>query len=513
MTNQIILGNNLDVLREMPDESVDMISLDPPYFSGADYDICSSDGAELKAYTDSKMYWKKQSVDKEAIAHSAWRQVHQDPNYSEEDARRDIPIMIEEQEKRISKGSVHGFLDYMRPRLIEMNRVLKKNGSLFIQCDDHASHYLKVMMDDIFGHNNFVVEISWKRHSSHPNAKGFGRVLDSILVYAKNKSERKTYPVYVPFTNEYREKWYRPEEGTGRLYYDVPCTDTGGKRNTYEWKGNVRNWMHPKERMEQLEVEGNLYYSKSGLPYRKIYLDESPGRPLTNLWDDIHRVGKGNSEYLGFKTQKPEKLIERMILSCTNEDDIVLDPFMGTGSSLIAARRLNRKGIGIEISPMTCAIASKNHERYGYSFDAIDFIAKSEVEIFDNLTELLSLDGNRIEMIVRNHLNTFRGYQFTKPFDICDHGNVKCDGIHGNGIDKIVLEVKSNRQGIQVVRDLHKAMRDDRIRCFKGIIVAEDFGEGAYREADRIGDNFEIEFIRLEELIREGMTKTTEVTV
>jgi hypothetical protein len=224
------------------------------------------------------------------------------------------------------------------------------------------------MLDQIFGENNFVNEIVWKRSDAKSDvgqgAKHFGRVHDSIFYYAG--SDTYTFnPKFTPLPQSTVDSWYKHvEEGTGRRYNKADVTGPGGAAKgcpVYEWNGVTRAWRYSKENMERLSKEGRLVYSKTGMTYQKRYLDESKGVSLSSWWDDIDMLRgiSSGGERLGYPTQKPLKLLERIIEVSSNENDIVLDAFCGCGTALVAAQKLKRQWIGIDISPTACRVMAK----------------------------------------------------------------------------------------------------------------------------------------------------------
>jgi len=253
--------------------------------------------------------------------------------------------------------------------------VLKKTGSFYYHCDWHASHYIKVkLLDEIFGFNSFVNEIVWKRADAHSDArqgaKHYGRIADSLFFYVKGSSYTFN-TLYRALPDSTAEKWYRHvEEGTGRRYNmdNLTAAKPGGD-TLYKFKGvrppPGRYWAYTKEKMEQMDKEGRIVLSKSGKPYYKRYLDESKGVPVQCLWDDIsHLRGFSTSkERLGYPTQKPLALLDRIISVSSNPGDIVLDPFCGCGTALVAAQNLNRRWIGIDIAPSACRVMGERLER------------------------------------------------------------------------------------------------------------------------------------------------------
>jgi DNA modification methylase len=318
-TRVIYCGDNLEQLRKLPDACVDLIYIDPPFNSNRNYEVFWGETKEKRAFAD-------------------------------------------------RHASTQAYIDYMRPRCVELHRVLKRTGSFYYHCDWHASHYVKVMLDQIFGENQFQNEIVWKRSDAHSDAKQgaqhYGRVHDSIFFYTKG-DEYVFNTIYNPLPESTVENWYRyVEGGTGRRYNKADVTGPGGaaKGNPfYEWKGVKRYWRYSKEKMQQLDEKGLLVYSKSGMPYQKRYLDESKGVPLQSWWDDIEMlrgITRGG-ERLGFPTQKPLAVLERIVSVSTNENAIVLDAFCGCGTALVAAQKLKRQWIGIDISPTACRVMAK----------------------------------------------------------------------------------------------------------------------------------------------------------
>ena len=319
-TRVIYCGDNLEQLRKLPPACVDLCYIDPPFNSNRNYEVFWGERKEMRSFED-------------------------------------------------RHASTQAYIEYMRPRCLEIARVLKKSGSFYYHCDWHASHYVKVMLDQIFGEGNFINEIIWKRQSSHNDAKQgskhLGRVHDSIFLYAAGDDYFFRH-MYRPYDAEYVEKNYKHvEEGTGRRYslgdLGAPGNDAPEKGNPiYEFMGMKRSWRFSKDRMEQLQKEGRIVQTSPGsTPRQKRYLDEMPGVPLGTVWDDIGLIQSHSDESLGYPTQKPLALLERIIQISSNPNDIVLDPFCGCGTALVAAQKLKRQWIGIDISPTACRVMAK----------------------------------------------------------------------------------------------------------------------------------------------------------
>ena len=335
-------GDNLDILRGLNSESVDLIYLDPPFNSNRDYSAPVGSAAAGAAFKDT---WTLSDMD------VAWMGLVADEH----------PAMYKTLE---TAGMTHGkgmqsYLCMMSVRLLEMRRVLKDTGSVYLHCDPTASHYLKLVMDSVFGSSNFRSEITWKRTSAHSDTRQgrrqHGRVHDILLFYTK--SDNWTWnPIYTDYDSEYISKFYRQvEPGTNRRYTLDNLTGPGGaaKGNPqYEVMGVTRYWRYSQERMEELIKEGRVVQTRPGaVPRYKRYLDEMPGVPLQDQWTDINPIQSQSKERIGYPTQKPLALLERIIETSSNPGDVVLDPFCGCATACIAAEKLGRQWVGIDLSP------------------------------------------------------------------------------------------------------------------------------------------------------------------
>jgi adenine-specific DNA-methyltransferase len=323
-TRVIYCGDNLEQLAKLPDHCVDLIYIDPPFNSNRNYEVFWGETKEKRAFED-------------------------------------------------RHESTKAYIDYMRPRCVQLARVLKKTGSFYYHCDWHASHYVKVMLDRVFGERAFHNEIVWKRNTAHSNAKQgaieYGRIHDVLFFYS-NGGDWTFNTEYVAYDKEYIESHYRHvEEGTGRRYRKGDLTaNKGGGDTEYEWTGpsgrkvrpySGRYWAYSKAKMQEFEQQGRLVYTSTGMPEYKRYLDEMPGQALGDLWDDIDPLNSQAQERLGYPTQKPLALLERIIKIHSNHNDIVLDAFCGCGTALVAAQNLGRQWIGIDVSPTACRVMAK----------------------------------------------------------------------------------------------------------------------------------------------------------
>ncbi|MFZ0698655.1 MAG: DNA methyltransferase [Thermoplasmata archaeon] len=325
-------------------EDATLVYLDPPFNSNQDYNVLfaerdgSRSAAQIRAFTDT---WRW-----DAEARRQYDELTTGP------ASRAAQALLA-LHNFLGPTDMLAYLSMMAPRLIELRRVLKPTGSLYLHCDPTASPYLRFILDSVFGPEHFTNEIVWKR--SDPKGHAFSRfpsAHDILLLYSKG-DEPTWHTQYMTYDPSYIESHYTGvEAGTGRQFTLSDCTNPNPDRPnlTYEWKGVTKVWRWTKERMQRLDAEGRLVYTKSGAPRYKRYLDEMPGTPVTSVWDDIPFVNSQAKERLGYPTQKPEALLERIIAASSNEGDTVLDPFCGCGTTISAAQRLGRRWIGIDIT-------------------------------------------------------------------------------------------------------------------------------------------------------------------
>lgn len=309
--NRLFFGDCLHVMRMLPSECIDLIYIDPPFFSGRNYNIIFGDKNEVRSFTD------------------------------------------------IWEGGMPGYLIWLNARLYEMKRLLKTTGSIYVHLDWHAVHYVKCEMDRIFGYDNFQSEIIWKRSSAHSDNKTVGNIHDTCLLYG-NGPNPKWNPSYTPYDQDYIDQYYRYKDPDGRRWLSRDTTGPGGRGVTYEWKGITRAWRYTRENMEKLDRDGRLFYTKNGIPRFKQYLDDMPGVPLQSIWSDkpVQPVNSWHSEAIGYPTQKPEGLLSRIIKASSGSGDVVADFFAGGGVTLATAQQLGRRWIGSDISRVAVALTA-----------------------------------------------------------------------------------------------------------------------------------------------------------
>jgi site-specific DNA-methyltransferase (adenine-specific) len=357
--NTLYYGDNLPILRAMPSESVDLIYLDPPFNSSRSYNVLFKDetglssDAQITAFDDT-WHWGQSA--EQAYADL----IQQNPGT--------VDDMIAALRRIIGTNQMLAYLVMMAARLVEMQRVLKPTGSMYLHCDPTASHYLKIILDTVFGFQNFRNEIMWRRTHSHNDPNNYGNVLDSIFYYVK--TQKFTWnKIYIPYSKEYIEKYYRQVDDKGRLYQLVSLRSPQPRPNLrYEYKGykpHPNGWAVSLGVMKELDAAGKLYFpeNKDGAIREKYFLDEMPGVPLQNSWDDINPISAQAAERLGYPTQKPLALLERIIQASSNPGDIVLDPFCGCGTAIAAAEKLGRRWIGIDITYLSINLIENRMKR------------------------------------------------------------------------------------------------------------------------------------------------------
>lgn len=362
MANQLYYGDNLEVLREaIASESVDLVYLDPPFNSQANYNILfkspsgTKSKAQIEAFEDT-WHWNEP-------AELAFDEVLKSGN-------SEVSEMLRAFRSFLKENDMMAYLTMMAVRLLHLHRVLKPSGSLYLHCDPTASHYLKILLDGIFGAECFKNEIVWRRTNVHNDSKTWSRVSDSILFYSKGPVFTWNKPV-APHSEEHIASKYSNLDDSGRRFTQSDMTSPAPRPNMmYEWKGfqsPPNGWRYSKETMQSLDEEGLIWYprTKSGIfdttkrPRLIRYLDEMPGTVMGNIWTDISPINSQAQERLGYPTQKPLALLERILEASSNEGDIVLDPFCGCGTTIHAAQKLKRNWIGIDITHLAISLIEK----------------------------------------------------------------------------------------------------------------------------------------------------------
>ncbi|MFL9839490.1 DNA methyltransferase [Sphingomonas sp. ST-64] len=458
LANSLFYGDNLEVMRTyFPDASVDLVYLDPPFNSRANYNILfrSPEGgeadAQVEAFKDS-WHWND-------VAEDAFDQAMKSGHSRAFD-------LLAAFRSAIGENDMMAYLAMMAIRLIELHRVLKREGSIYLHCDSTASHYLKLLMDAVFGAERFRNEITWRRTSAHSDGGRYGRNTDTILFYSKG-ARPVWNPQFEPYDAAYAAR-FRHRDADGRAWMDDNLTAKGlsGGGYHYAYKGVSSLWRMPVETMERLDREGRLHFTRSGGIRLKRYLDEARGAPVQALWTDIPALNSQAQERLGYPTQKPIALLERIIRASSNPGDLVLDPFCGCGTAVHAAQRLGRRWAGIDVTHL-----------------AIHLIEKRMRAAFPQLA--LNVEGTPRDRASADDLARRDPYQFqwwvVAMIDAVPHGGRRkgpdggIDGViyfrSGPGkTARAIVSVKSGeRVGVKAVRDLHSVM--ERERAPIGVIV------------------------------------------
>lgn len=445
----LFYGDNLDVLRRhIKDESVNLIYLDPPFNSNANYNVLFStqDGsrseAQIKAFGDT---WRW-----DRVAAAAYEEVVERGG--------EVSRAMQAFRTILAESNMLAYLAMMAPRLVELHRVLKDTGSLYLHCDPTASHYLKILLDAVFGPKGFRNEIVWKRTSAHNDAKRFGRIHDVLLYYVKDSRKAPFTRQYRPYDPAYiQAEWRR--DGNGRWFKLENLTaPLRGTKGQFEFHGRTpggnRMWRFNKEGMEKLWNEGRIKTDKEGVPLRRghlVYLDDMPGVPLQDIWDDIPRIGNTAKERLGYPTQKPEALLERIIESSSSEGDVVLDPFCGCGTAVAVAERLDRRWVGIDITYLaTNLIKSRLVHAFG---EEVEFSVTGEPTTADDAARLAKEDPYQFEAWALGLVGA-RTAEKKKGADHGIDGRLIFHEKQGGKTRQVLISVKSGRTSVRDVRDL-----------------------------------------------------------
>ena len=388
MKNRLYYGDNLEILRNreyFPDECVDLIYLDPPFNSNRNYNVLfkSESGADSEAQItafEDTWHWGEtaESTYDDLIVNAPHK----------------VATAIEALMNLIERNQMMAYLVMMSARLVELHRVLKPTGSLYLHCDPTASHYLKIVLDAIFGPLSFRNEVIWKRTTAHNDATRWGSVHDVLLYYSKT-NEFTWNEIYTDYEEKHKQR-YRHKDPDGRLWTDDNLTAKGlaGGGYTYEYKGATSLWRVPLESMKRLDKENRLHFTKTGGIRQKRYLDEMPGLPIQDVITDVFPLNSQAKERLGYPTQKPEALLERIIRASSNEDEVVLDPFCGCGTAIAAAHKLGRGWIGIDITHLSIALQKYRLQDMFELVSGADYAVIGEPATVDAARELARDSAN-----------------------------------------------------------------------------------------------------------------------
>jgi len=466
-TNVLYYGDNLDILRRyIPDAAVDLIYLDPPFNSNRAYSVIFKDesgrgsDAQIEAFDDT-WHWGPR-------VESTYQYL---TNFSRHQGAvsTEVSALVGALRKAIGTNQMMAYLVEMTVRLAELHRVLKPTGSLWLHCDPTASHYLKIVLDSIFGPDNFLNEVIWKRWSAHGNAGRIGNIHDVLLLYGRTTGA-KFNKVYTPHDDTYVEARFRFADPGGRRWMEQNLANPAVRPNLmYDYqasngiiyKSPPNGWKYTLDRMQRLDREGRLYFpSKVGGRLRlKVYLDELSGALLQDVWTDIYGVGGSGAERLGYPTQKPLPLLERIISISSNPGDIVLDPFCGCGTALIAAQKLGRRWLGIDITYLSIAVMESRLVRSFPELGHTKVIGQpTEVEGARMLAEQSLHDRYEFQYWALTQIGAQPVGDKKKGADAGIDGRIAFTEA-GNDVKFVLVSVKSGGVNVAMVRDLVGTMK------------------------------------------------------
>lgn len=490
--NTLFYGDNLPILREhIPDNSIDLIYLDPPFNSNRSYNVLFSDESgkeaesQITAFDDAWHWGETTQRTYEDLVHNS---------------TEDVSNLINAIHELVHENQMMAYLVMMAARLIELRRVLKPTGSIYLHCDPTASHYLKVLMDAIFGFQNFRNEIIWRRTGAHGRAKRWGPIHDVLLFYSKT-DDYTWNRVFQKYDDDYLEDFYRSEDKHGKyqsVSLDGPGVRTGPSGQP--WKGvdpttKGRHWelppdralpswfAHPagypqmtvQERLDVLERSDLIYWPPTGhVPRFKRYLEVAEGNPVQDIIGDIRPIGAQAAERLGYPTQKPEALLKRIIEASSNPGDIVLDPFSGCGTAIAAAQQTGRRWIGIDITHLAIAMHKSRLKDMFNQEPGKDYEVIGEPEDLSDACQL-ALDSRyqfqwwALSLVQARPLGGQEDDKKGKKGS--DKG---IDGIipfleAGNKLQRVLVQVKSGHVNSGLIRDLHGTV--DRENAAIGVFI------------------------------------------
>jgi DNA modification methylase len=454
MLNSLILGDNLEVLKSLPSESVDLVYIDPPFFSNRNYAVIWGDKGEVRSFED------------------CW------------------------------DGGVDTYINWMYKRVEQIHRILKPTGSFYLHCDYHANAELKVyVLNKIFGKENFVNEIFWKRNftkkGSQFEMKKLANNTDTIFLYAKSGNSYFKTPK-VKLLNDDLLKKYDKIDDNGKKFKSEPIElpkAMARKNLIYEYNGYTPEfgWMMIREKIEEMDKLGKLYFTKNGKPRRKNFLDDYQGTEIDNIWSDITPVGQNKSEVIGYPTQKPEALLERIIKASSNEGDVVLDCFVGGGTTVAVAQKLNRNWIGIDQSPSAFGVTRERIMALSSPLFPIEFESRTAKWDYDNLRQMDDFEFEKlvVKAIGGEPTKTKKGGDLGKD-GVLNNWSVisvkRSENIGRNVADNLRSAILRFRREKSVVRQKDeinfKLQHGENINLadYDGFIIAFSFGRGLKAE-------------------------------
>jgi len=478
MENTLYYGDNLDILkRYIPDESIDLVYLDPPFKSSQNYNVLfkekngSQAASQIRAFEDTWTWGQDDEVVYADLVTKGGK----------------VADCLQAFRTFLGPCDMLAYLVMMAPRLAELRRVMKPPASIYLHCDPAASHYLKMLMDAVFGPERFINEIVWKR----TNAKGlaftrFAGDHDTVLRYSR--SDKWTWnPAYTEHDPQYIENFYKyVEPETGRRYtLDNLLNPNKDRPNlTYEFLGITRVWRWTKERMADAYKRGFVIQSAPGrVPRLKRYLDEQEGTPVDDVWTDIKPIQSQAAERLGYPTQKPEALLNRIIKASSNEGDLVLDPFCGCGTTVAAAQKLKRRWIGIDITHLAITLMKKRLlDAFGKE---AQFKIMGEPTSLPDAAALAESDPYQFQWWALGLVGA-RPVEQKKGADQGIDGKIVFQGDAPGIFETVILSVKAGHLMANHVRDLRGVVERDKVAI--GVLISmEDSTKPMQTEAVTAG--------------------------
>lgn len=467
--NQLILGDNLEILKNLDSETVDLIYLDPPFFSNRTYEVIWGDSGEVRSFQD-----------------------------------------------RFSGGIDH-YIGWLKERVIEMHRVLKPTGSIFLHCDWHANAYIRTeVLDKVFGYSNFRSEIIWRRRGGAALAGMTELSCSTDTIFYYSKSSKYIFHNIMVRDEMYIEEHFTKVDENGRKFMATVMRSPNPRPNLmYDYKGYKtppNGWAVSKEKMIEMDNAGQLYFptDKSKQIYKKLYEDEYKGAPINNLWQDISTLKGTSKEIIGYPTQKPEALLDRILKMASNEGDIILDPFVGGGTTVAVADKINRQWIGIDQSVQAVKVTEFRLNQQQDLFSK-PFIVQLHKYDYDTLRYK---DAFEFENFI---VTAYGGRPNSKQ-----RGDL---GLDGKTLDNVPIQVKrSDGIGRNVIDNFHSAIQRYDKKLYEknktemkpvGFIIAFSFGKGAIEEVARLKnkENAIIKLVTVEEIIPIAKKPTLTVVI
>ncbi len=462
--NTLYYGDNLEILkRYIPDESVDLVYLDPPFNSNQNYNVLfkekngSQAASQIRAFGDT---WTWSTDDEELYADLVTK-------------GDKVADCLQAFRTFLGPCDMLAYLVMMAPRLVELKRVMKPKASIYLHCDPAASHYLKMLMDAVFGPEHFRNEIVWQRTSAHNDPSKYGRVHDILLFFTKGDSWHWATQFDAPDEAFFKAHDFEVDEnGWHYRKRDLTAPAHGGNSGQYEWKGrrppSGRMWSYTEENMRKLEAEGRVVYTRTGMPRLKILFDDLKGIPLQDVWAKSSLwLNAAAKERLGYPTQKPEALLERILKASSNEGDLVLDPFCGCGTSIAAAQKLNRRWVGIDITYLAIALM-KNRlvDAFG---DQAKFEVVGEPASLPDAQQLAESDPYQFQWWALGLVGA-RPVDEKKGADKGIDGKIVFQGDTPGQFENVILSVKAGNLTANHVRDLRGVL--DREKAAIGVLIS-----------------------------------------